>query len=119
MCDQLQDASAQIDGLVSLDRHRRLDQFATDCIGAYPVSLIAQIGIATLNHRDSKFFVADEDGMVCLESRVAEDVVGMYMRVDDIKYWQVGHHAYGCTQLRFDLGGAAAIDHRHAFVAHK
>jgi hypothetical protein len=82
------------------DRECGRDQFGSGAIGTDPFGLVAQIDFFTLCHRLTQLAVSDEDGMVSFERGIAQSMVGMHMRVDDIQDGLLGDRAYRLAQLR-------------------
>ena len=91
----------------------------TSSISASPSTLAKclQVKFAPRRQRARQILVPDKNGSIPHERRVAEDVIGMNVRVDDIanRLWR--HGADRSQQTRTFARAAAGIDHRNRVIA--
>ena len=62
--------------------------------------------------------MGDEDRAVLREGRIAEDVVGMHVRVDDVADRQIGPLPDRLAQTFADTGRITGIDYGDSFRTH-
>src|SRR5262247_3955255 len=112
-----QPAPAEVENILAVDQPGGRDDFYPGHqVVAEDAAEIAQVERAARRQAAWQVLVADEDG-VAREGGIAEHVVGMGVRVDDVAHRLRGHAADGGGELATLGHAAAGVDHGDRRVA--
>src|SRR6478735_3856055 len=115
---QDQRTAAEIQTERAADEQRwRHDTYLVDQLVAHGSAKCIEIELSARGECAWQVRVADKGRAILHESAIAEHVVGMAMRIDDVADRLSGPGANGCQQLSPFADAATRIDHGDGLVA--
>ena len=112
-------AAAEIEGEGLLDAERRQDHLdALEGFVAEHLPASGEIAVGPRGEPARELVMPDKGGIILLEGRIAEYMVGMHMRVDHVFDRLVGYRADGVPELAPGDGATQGVDYRDGLIAH-